>query len=131
MMIGFLVVLATLHLFLAAVSGVAQHAYPASRLQLFEREEEYMLHWATHRWVRVIALAWVYLVRYLPHVRTLVRYAEKRRIASGLYALACAFVRAMARAPRGVERRAFRRYAQHPNIPRSLVVRFSNKGANH
>ncbi|MEK7188970.1 MAG: hypothetical protein AAB671_00480, partial [Patescibacteria group bacterium] len=68
----FLAVLAGLLLFLVVVSRLARYAYPRSRLQLFEREEEYMLHWATHRWLRVIALSWVYVRRYLPHIRTFI-----------------------------------------------------------
>ena len=125
-MYEFLLALAGLQLFLVVVSRIARHAYPASRLQLFEREEEYMLHWATHRWLCAIALSWVYVGRYLPHIRTLIKHAEGGTIASGAWKLACAFARAMARAPRGVERRAFREYAKHPNFPRELLKRFPN-----
>lgn len=129
-MLGFIAFIAGLQLFLVAVSRLAQCAYPASRLQLFECEEEYMLHWATHRWVRVIVLSQVYVKRYMPHIRTLMEHAGGAALATGLYKLAAAFVQAMARAPHGVERRAFREYAQHPNFPRKLFTRFPNH-ANH
>ncbi|MBI4122696.1 MAG: hypothetical protein HY462_01730 [Parcubacteria group bacterium] len=129
-MLWFLVALTGLQLFLVAVSRLARYAYPRSRLQLFEREEEYLLHWATHRWVRAMALSQVYVKRYIPHIRTLIKHAEGRAVAIGLYKLACAFVQAMARAPAGVERRAFREYARHPNFPRKLRDRFPNH-ANH
>ena len=127
---GFLMALAGLQLFLVVVSRFAQYAYPRSRLQLFEREEEYMLHWATHRWLRVIALSWVYVRRYLPHNRTFIEHGGLYTIATFLCKLACAFVQAMLRAPGGVERRAFRAYAQHPNFPRSLATMFPNN-SNH
>ncbi|MBI2050785.1 MAG: hypothetical protein HYT31_03180 [Parcubacteria group bacterium] len=122
-MLQFLGALTGLQLFLVVVSRLARYAYPRS-------EEEYLLHWATHRWVRAAALSWVYIARYLPHIRTLIEHAEGRTVARGVWKLACAFARAMARAPAGVERRAFREYARHPNFPQKLRERFPNH-ANH